>query len=194
MLHKPNGLKIISGTLSAPAISAYMMLLFVAYSPNGLGTLSQSQAAGLGLLFLLVLPGLPLVYSARRGHTDLDVTDRHKRTPFYAIALASYAAGTATFWLLGAHTLAVLCAAYLAVTAAVTIINLFWKISAHAAGVAGPATALVYVFGLYGAPAFLFTPLVMWVRLRLRAHTLGQLVAGALVAIAVTAAVYFALW
>ena len=83
---------------------------------------------------------------------------------------------------------------YVFVTSAVFIINLFWKISAHSAGVAGPTTALVYVFGPSLIPLYVLTLLVMWVRLKIKVHNLKQLIAGALIAIFITSLVYTILW
>jgi membrane-associated phospholipid phosphatase len=50
----------------------------------------------------------------------------------------------------------------------------------HASGVAGPVTALIYVLGVVALPLlFLIVP-VGWARIRLKAHTLAQVAAGAL--------------
>ncbi|MGZ4853210.1 MAG: hypothetical protein ACXV3D_08525 [Halobacteriota archaeon] len=43
-------------------------------------------------------------------------------------------------------------------------VNLRWKISAHAMGVAGPTVVLLFVFGLWGVLLGLFLPLVIWSR------------------------------
>ena len=76
--------------------------------------------------------------------------------------------------------------AYLFVDIAIMVNNLFWKISIHAAGIAGPTTALVYVFGTKFIFLYIFTALVFYIRLKLKAHTLYQLMAGCAVAIGVT--------
>lgn len=80
---------------------------------------------------------------------------------------------------------------YVFVTASIMFVTLFWKISVHSAGVAGPTTALVYFFGLGFVPMYILTALVITVRLKLKAHTLPQLLAGVLIAMAVTFLTYF---
>ncbi len=53
--------------------------------------------------------------------------------------------------------------------------------SLHAAGVAGAAVCLVYVFGVWGLPALLLLPGVFWARLALGRHTPVELALGAVV-------------
>jgi membrane-associated phospholipid phosphatase len=58
------------------------------------------------------------------------------------------------------------------------VISLFWKISAHAMGTAGPIAALILNFeGLYWALIFLI-PAVCWSRVFLKQHTTNQVVWG----------------
>jgi membrane-associated phospholipid phosphatase len=85
----------------------------------------------------------------------------------------------------------VIALAYLCVASTTFMITLVWKISAHTAGVAGPITALVFVFGPSVLPLHILSVVMVWSRVKLGAHTLTQAVAGVLVAIAVTSCVYF---
>jgi membrane-associated phospholipid phosphatase len=68
--------------------------------------------------------------------------------------------------------------------------NYFRKISAHGAGVAGPITAITYYFGILAFPLFLLIPLTVWARLKLKAHTLFEVVSGILIATLITFFVY----
>jgi len=88
----------------------------------------------------------------------------------------------------------VLSMSYVFVSSADAIVNLFWKISAHASGTAGPITAIVFVFGLQLIPLYVLTLLAFWIRLRLKVHNILQLVVGALIAIFITSIVYTILW
>jgi len=84
----------------------------------------------------------------------------------------------------------VIALAYLCVGSATLMITLGWKISAHTAGVAGPTTALAFVFGVWILPLYILSIVMVWARAKLGAHTLGQALAGVLVAAAVTTCVY----
>jgi membrane-associated phospholipid phosphatase len=72
-------------------------------------------------------------------------------------------------------------------------INLFLsKVSIHTGGIAGLVTVLVILFGRSALPAVLLVPLVGWSRIVLGRHTIPQVVAGALTAVAVTTVVLHA--
>lgn len=81
--------------------------------------------------------------------------------------------------------------AYLCVASATFVITVLWKISAHTAGIAGPSTALVFVFGACALPLYLLAILMVWSRVKLGAHTLDQAVAGVIVAIGIASLVYY---
>ena len=71
-------------------------------------------------------------------------------------------------------------------TLIVFFINLKWKISIHAMGVTGPTTALIFInplFFIFG----LLSPLVMWSRVTLKKHTLGQVLGGSILGYIITA-------
>lgn len=143
-------------------------------------------------LTLTVLPLLPILVSAKRGETDIFVSERERRWKFYLLSILSYALGLAyTAWR-GYALYATLCLSYALSAAALAAITVAakWKISVHAAGIAGPTTALVCALGPECAPLYLLLVPVAWARYELRAHTPGQLAAGALVAAAVTLAVF----
>ena len=65
-------------------------------------------------------------------------------------------------------------------TLLMSIINLRWKISAHAAAMAGFAVLCFYLVGILGMLFLLGIPLMIWSRVLLHRHTLGQTIAGSL--------------
>jgi membrane-associated phospholipid phosphatase len=104
--------------------------------------------------------------------------------------LIGYAMGIATFLVLNNKLMFVMALAYLCVGLAMCLITLGWKISAHTAGIAGPTTALVLVFGIWVAPLYSLSILMVWARVKLCAHTPNQAVAGLIVAITITGIVF----
>jgi membrane-associated phospholipid phosphatase len=78
---------------------------------------------------------------------------------------------------------------YVIVVLGLILVNLFFKASGHAAGVAGPVSALIYLYGLIATPLIALIPLTMWARVRARGHTLAQTIVGALLSAAITVAV-----
>lgn len=72
------------------------------------------------------------------------------------------------------------------------IITRYSKISLHLVGMAGAVTVCVL---LYGPLCLLLTPLVLlvgWARWRVQAHTIGQAIAGTILAVSVTVLLFWA--
>ncbi len=61
-----------------------------------------------------------------------------------------------------------------------SLVTLFWKISFHGAAISAAATTTVMVAGSYAWPVVLLVPLVGWARVRLKRHTLRQVIYGSL--------------
>ena len=139
-----------------------------------------------GLLGALFAAGIPLAYivrGVRQGRfTDHHLPEReHRRVPLL-FGIGSVAVGLVVLLLLDAprDVLALLAAgaAGLIVFAAVT--HWWWKMSIHAGVAAGTVAVLASVYGgtaLWAAP---LVPLIGWARVRLSAHTVAQVVAGAI--------------
>ena len=175
------------------SMAAIVSVAFSWFSPNGIGpVMTPLSSAAIGILTLCVAPFVPVAYSARSGRTDLDVSDVKKRAPLYGIGLVGYALGTAAFYAFNNRLMFLMGLAYLCVGSAMFLITLLWKISAHTAGIAGPTTALVLVFGARIVPLYALSILMVWSRVKLRAHTLSQAISGMIVAITMTILVFSA--
>jgi membrane-associated phospholipid phosphatase len=181
----------LSLTFSAPTLAFIAVVIFTLSSPIGLGPfLTNYSSILLGALFLSILPIAPVVYFARKGTIDLDVSDRSKRPRYFGMSLLGYCLGVVAFDFLQATSLMVLSIAYVCVTFSIAVTSFFWKISVHSSGIAGPVTGLTYVFGWMPALMYLLLLPIGWARLKLKAHTRSQLIAGAIVAVLVTFTVY----
>ena len=175
------------------SMAAIVSVAFSWFSPNGIGpVMTPLSSAAIGILTLCVAPFVPVAYSARSGRTDLDVSDVKKRAPLYGVGLVGYALGTAAFYAFNNRLMFLMGLAYLCVGSAMFLITLLWKISAHTAGIAGPTTALVLVFGAWIVPLYALSILMVWSRVKLRAHTLSQAISGMIVAITMTILVFSA--
>lgn len=146
---------------------------------------AQSSAwlwAAVFITLSIVPPLLYVLWLVRSGRvSDFHLNIREQRTVPLLVALAS-----ATFsWFVlltgGAPALLVTLAAGATIEVfLIFLLTLRWKISGHSAAVAGVA---VLALMLFGQAAVLFTaavPFVAWSRVRLRRHTLSQVVSGAL--------------
>ena len=115
--------------------------------------------------------------------SDLDMSIREEREKVFFVFVMFYLAGTATLWFTGAPRLLVASmAGYTLATAVVQYITRYWKISTHAVGITAPLVALSLLYGKQPLPFLVLIPMVCWARVYLRAHTVAQVIAGAVLA------------
>jgi hypothetical protein len=183
--------QMVSNLLSAPVMIVFIVPLFSFYAPTGPGDISPLASTLIGIAFLSVLPSIPILLMARREGLDFEVPEKSRRSIFFLLAILSYAAGALIYHTTDSRAMFALCIAYVIATSTITVINRFWKISVHTTGSAGLVTAMVWVLGPWMLPLFLLTMATIMVRMRMGAHDLKQLGAGAVLAIAITLSVFW---
>ena len=179
--------EIISIIYLPPLVSLWLFIVFAFYSPAEIGNPSLFFVF-VGITFFTILPLLTLILLAR-DHGPTFAVPRDSRNLSYTVVFFEYIVGTLIFYLGNVIILFIIGLIYIAIITALMVINLFWKISVHAAGVSGPATFCLYFFGpltVWAVPLLLSIFLVIWARLQLKAHTFSQLVAGTLIASIIT--------
>src|SRR5215203_1383523 len=126
---------------------------------------------------------LYLMYLTRSGKvSDPRAIPRIERVGPLRVVAALHAAAFVIVTLLGGPAeLRAALLSYALATLGFVFITPVSNLSLHAAGVAGTAVCLIYVFGAWGLVAFVLLPLVFWARLALDRHTLVELALGALV-------------
>lgn len=175
----------------APApVGAIVLLLVAWHSTSGI-----VAAVGWGVLTValtIVPPLLFLLGGVSRGRfSDRHVRLRQQRTLPILAGLASVLVGFALLSWFGApcELLALIVAMAVGLIVAL-LITFLWKISIHAAVVAGAVVILVLVFG---TPLMLLAPVVVlvgWARVELGDHTTGQVAAGAVIGVLVAGIVF----
>ncbi len=160
-------------------------------SPIGLGPLLGPGTSLLIVIsIMVVMPIIPIIFEAWKGRTDLDVSSRQSRPKFFAFSLLCYALAFAVFGYASCLILQALSAAYFTVTLGVLAASFYTKVSVHGAGVGGPGTALLIVYGWPAIPVVILWGLVIWSRTRLRQHSLLQAIAGVLLGVLITLPTY----
>jgi hypothetical protein len=189
-----NEAHIISEFISPPAFAILASIIFSFYSPLGLGVLLPLSSVLLGTVFFSFFPFLPVILLSLRKNVRPPYSGKKARTSFFLMALASYSIATVIFYATGTKIMFLPAFGYVCVTLVLMIIDVFWRISAHCAGVAGPITALFYVYGMVAVPLFLFLVPLSWARVALREHTVSQTIGGALIAATIALAEYALLY
>ncbi|WP_327070469.1 hypothetical protein OG500_32900 [Kitasatospora sp. NBC_01250] len=146
------------------------------------------RLAGIGwglvaALFSAVIPILFIKWGERKGHWgDRHVRRRQDRLYVIPGILVSVAVGlTLTSCLGGPRELTALVVAMLVSLVAVLAITVWWKVSVHTAVSAGATAILVLAYGPWAVLLCPLIPVVGWSRVKLRDHTLAQVVVGTFV-------------
>jgi hypothetical protein len=145
-------------------------------------------AAALGFVTVAVLPIFLLFALKAAGYlSDVEMRRQDERGLVYAWCAAGYAAGA-----LGLQALGVtwpvwgVVALHAPYALALAALNRYVKVSIHAAGLAGVATAGVVFFGSCAWPLLSLPAAGAWARWSARAHTPGELMIGAAVGATLT--------
>jgi membrane-associated phospholipid phosphatase len=176
--------ELVSFALNAPVFAFFTFLALLV----GEGAAGFWLSVGLTAAFGTVVP-LAFIFCLLRGGliTDFYASSRESRAVPFVGALVSYALGTVL--LLATHAVPVVTATmlcYFGNSLVMMLITFRWKVCVHASGIAGPATALSCSLGTPWLSTFLLLIPVGWARIRLGAHSLSQVVAGALLTIPLT--------
>jgi membrane-associated phospholipid phosphatase len=167
-----------------PAVVAAFTFLILLYSRSSASPLFVSVSLTFGTFFPLAII---LLLSKVGLISDLFVSEKRERAKPFAWAITSYLiGGLALWWLRAPPIVTALMFCYAGNTFVMMLITRRWKISIHASGIAGPATVLVEALGIWAAVFFALLIPVGWARIKLKAHTPAQVLAGALVTIVAT--------
>ncbi|GAA1343717.1 phosphatidic acid phosphatase [Arthrobacter roseus] len=163
--------------LFAPAVLVTVMLLLAGIHADGLTGLLPAFVA---IVFVTALPFAGIFLLTRRGTvTDHHVGERRQRAPILLGTLGSIAVGILVLRLMDAppHLMLMIASTVLGLVL-VLIVNLFWKLSVHAAVSVVFAIAAVVLSGPWGLVAVVVPLAVGWSRVVLGAHTRAQVLCG----------------
>jgi len=165
--------------VGSPPVMGLLGLIFIAASMAVPGVWLWS---GVYVVMAMVAPLLFLIWQVRHGHvTDLDIQLREQRKGSLLVTIAGFGVSWLVMHVGHAPPLfKAMAGAGFVQWLIVFAVTLRWKISAHTTSAAGVTMIILRVFGLSAVPLVISIPLIAWSRVKLRRHTLGQTIAGAL--------------
>ncbi|MDQ2681656.1 MAG: hypothetical protein M3Y21_11675 [Candidatus Eremiobacteraeota bacterium] len=183
----------ILSTVFNPFLTALALFIILAHT-HATDVVNFWYLLSLSTFFTSIGPMLYVfwLYATERI-SDLDMSIRTERESVFGAFVVFYLLGTVTLWL--SHTprlLVATMAGYTLSTVLVLVITRYWKISTHALGITAPLVALSLLYGNQVLPFLILIPMVGWARIYLKAHTIGQVVAGAALATGSTAFFFWA--
>ncbi|MCS7109599.1 MAG: hypothetical protein NZ903_02270 [Candidatus Micrarchaeota archaeon] len=184
--YENNKFIILSILTSAPITATILTYLFSFHSPYGTGKLDSLSSFLLGGVLFSLLPGMAILYYSRKGRVDVELSQRESRTRFYFLAVVLQLMAAIIYYHFDHRLMFVTSITYAIATTLMALINLKWKISAHASGIAGPVTALYVVYGNVAIPLYLLLIPIFILRYKVKAHTISQLIGGAFLSIIIT--------
>jgi membrane-associated phospholipid phosphatase len=153
---------------------------------------TDSLEATLGwIVMAIALTSLPITFLVavqviRRKWTDLDVSVRRQRYTLYPFGIACMVVLTLSYVHFNAPAVAIRGGYALVIANTIDgLINLFYKVSAHATGAAASATLISLATPFVGLSVIsaVAALLVGWSRVQLKRHTWGQVLLGWLVGV-----------
>ena len=178
---------IISHLLNVPVLTG--VLLTILYFKLPVETLNRNTAYIWSLIILCLIPLCSYLFYIPGREKNKEKVLHRQRMASFIIMMISYPIGWLVLSLMHAPRIFVTMAInYTCITLGLLLINVVikYKASGHAAGVAGPVGALVYLFGLPATPVIALLPLVSWARVRAKGHDFMQTVVGSLLSIGIT--------
>jgi membrane-associated phospholipid phosphatase len=170
--------RMISIIFSPPfvAIATYFFVAFAEPQPLFVGI-----GWALLAMFIQMFPAAMLYfYRRKRGeYSDADVSRRQDRNELYLLgACAIFVSVLLLQWLNAPRSLEALAIGTLALGISCGLVNMFWKISMHAATIAACATITSLYAVPIGAVMWVCALAVGWARVKTQNHTPMQVVAG----------------
>lgn len=182
--------EVLSQLLNVPILSGLLITYFFFRLPSSLP--NRLSGYGWALLFLSLIPLCSLFFYIPGRLRDKARIVRRQRIASFVFMIVSYPLGFLTLRLVHAPRIfEAMAITYTLVTLGLILMNFLarYKASGHAAGVAGPVAALLYLYGLIAAPFLALIPLTTWARVSAKGHDVWQTVVGALLSFSITALV-----
>lgn len=182
--------EVISQLLNVPILSGAMVTFLFFKLPSTLP--NRASGFGLALAFLCLIPLASLLFYIPGGISDWARVIKRQRIASFVLMMISYPLGYLILKLTGAPAIfEAIAVTYTMVTVGLILMNMVlrYKASGHAAGVAGPVAAMVYLYGLVATPLLALIPLVAVARILAKGHDVWQSLAGAMLSLSITVAV-----
>ena len=182
--------EVVSQLLNVPILSGAMIVFIFFRLPTNIP--NRISGFGLTLAFLCLIPLGSLFFYIPGKLRDWPKVFKRQRIASFVFMIVSYPIGFVILRLTHAPKIyEALAVTYTLVTLGLIVFNLIlrYKASGHAAGVAGPVGALVYIYGLIATPLLVLLPLVTLARFFAKGHDVWQTVVGALLSISITIAI-----
>lgn len=138
------------------------------------------------LILEIIIPIAYLLLGPKLGFTkEWDMKEIKERKPFLYLVLILSLISLGIVYIFGNVYLLNLSTIFLAWLVVFLLITRFWKISLHVGLNVFAAIMVNFLFGWRFPAIYLIIPIIFWARLRLKKHSLNQLIAGFLITVTI---------
>ena len=183
----------ISHLLNVPVLTGLLLIFFYLNLPAA--TLHRTSGFIWSMVLLSLVPLSSYLFYLPGRETDQEKILHRQRMASFIIMMISYPIGWLVLRLTHSPTIFITTAInYTFITIGLLLINVLlkYKASGHAAGVAGPIGAMIYLFGLSATPLLALLPIISWARVRVKGHNFLQTVIGSALSFAITLLIFWA--
>jgi membrane-associated phospholipid phosphatase len=174
--------RLISTIFVPPSFSLIVYFIFAIYFEEDLS--DSFTLLIITTLFGFILPiTMFLILRKKNLVSDQDALIKEQRNVPFIVATLIYMCGL--FFLIYFKVSLISIAfwfCFISNTIITILINKYWKISVHSMGASGAFAALTFAFGYTILPFIVILILVGWSRIKLKCHTLSQVIAGIILA------------
>jgi len=183
----------IVSNIFVPPSNTLLLFIFLAYLEPDSNIRNNVLLSGILLGFLI--PIIFFIFLRKYGKVDdVDAKVKEQRTIPYLFGIFLCSLGVIWMKLVAPNLIySDIWIVYGINTIIIIIINKYWKISAHALGVASPIAILLFIFGIQAIILLPIIVLVGWARLQLKMHNLAQIIVGTLLGITSSYTILFLL-
>ena len=174
-----------SNVLSAPIVSSIFSIL----APSFLGyqnILTKIVLIVIGITIYAILPFTPTFLRIAKGNKDIFISKLEERPRGFIVGMLVYIINFLAFIVIGFIYYAIFSLTSLIVAFLTLAITLKWKVSIHMIGFCTSLTILTIISNGLFIYAFALVPILIWVRVRTKAHSWTQVVIGTILGIVVT--------
>jgi len=156
-------------------------------------TMSAMAWAFISLLFGVFIPFLYVYFLFRRRIiTDMHIPLRRNRIKPLVVSCISYFLGLLVLYLMDGPSFLKSIFAISAISSIIlTTITYYWKISLHTSYITFVVITFHILFGKWMFPLILLVPTIGWARIKIKKHTIPQVILGAGISTVTTFTIYY---
>ncbi len=168
--------------VTSPQILTTLIIFYIILAyPSLFYPVPRRYALYIATIFLLIIPGAAVAIKAFWGDIDLFIKNREKRVFYFKVTSISYASGSFISMLMNIKILLMYFLTFLILTFFVFLINFFSKVSLHVSVATSALTFVSEIINISIPVSLLLILVIIWARLRTKAHTPFQVILGLII-------------